>query len=152
MSYRFAFSHCSRGSQGKNVEVVSHCLLQWTTFCQTSPPWPLHLQGPHTTWLSFIELDKAVVRVIRLASCLWLWFQSVCPLMLSLSTDRLIWVSLTLEVRYLFMAAEAKHSRLSIWSAISLSTWWSFAFWVFIFPNGFLMTSVKSVSYFIFTL
>ena len=30
---------------------------------------------------SFIELDKAVVHVIRLASFLWLWFQSVCPLM-----------------------------------------------------------------------
>ena len=35
--------------------------------------------------LSFIELDKAVVHVIRLASCLRLWFQSVCPLMPSLS-------------------------------------------------------------------
>ena len=32
-------------------------------------------------WLSFIEIDKAVVRVIRLASFLWLWFQCVCPLM-----------------------------------------------------------------------
>ena len=31
-------------------------------------------------WLSFIELDKAVVSVIRLASFLSLWFQSVCPL------------------------------------------------------------------------
>ena len=30
---------------------------------------------------SFIELDKAVVHVIRLVSFLWLWFQSVCPLM-----------------------------------------------------------------------
>ena len=29
--------------------------------------------------LSFIELDKAVVHVIRLGSCLWLWFQSICP-------------------------------------------------------------------------
>ena len=26
-------------------------------------------------WLNFIELDKVVVRVIRLASFLWLWFQ-----------------------------------------------------------------------------
>ena len=33
------------------------------------------------TWLSFIELDKAVVLVIRLASFLWFWFQCVCPLM-----------------------------------------------------------------------
>ena len=29
--------------------------------------------------LSFIPLDKAVVPVIRLASFLWLWFQSICP-------------------------------------------------------------------------
>ena len=39
---------------------------------------PSILGGP--TWhgsLSFIELDKAVVHVIRLGSFLWLWFQSV---------------------------------------------------------------------------
>ena len=35
----FAFSYCSWGSQGKNTEVACHSLLQWTTFCQTSPPW-----------------------------------------------------------------------------------------------------------------
>ena len=72
VSYNFAFSYCSWGSQGKNTEVVCHSLLQWTTFCQTSPPWPGHLGWPHTAWLSFSELDKAVVSVIRLASCLWL--------------------------------------------------------------------------------
>ena len=38
-----------------------HSLLQWTTFCQTSPPWPVCLGWPHTAWLSFTELDKAVV-------------------------------------------------------------------------------------------
>ena len=43
--------------------MVYHCLLQWTTFCQTSPPWPSRLGWPHTAWLSFIELDKAVVLV-----------------------------------------------------------------------------------------
>ena len=31
-------SYCSWGSQGKNAEVVCHSLLQWTTFCQNSPP------------------------------------------------------------------------------------------------------------------
>ena len=81
VSYLFAFSYCSWGSQGKNTEVVCHSLLQWTTFCQTSPPWPDRLGWPHTAWLSFIALDKAVVHVIRLVSVLWLWFQSVCPLM-----------------------------------------------------------------------
>ena len=35
--------------------------LQWATFCQTSPPWPVHLGWPLTAWLSFIELDKTVV-------------------------------------------------------------------------------------------
>ena len=60
----------SWGSQGKNTEVVCHSLLQWTTFCQTSPPWPTHLGWSHMAWLSFIELDKAVVCVIRLISFL----------------------------------------------------------------------------------
>ena len=39
----FAFSYCSWGSQSKNTKVVCHSLLQWTTFCQNSPPWPKYL-------------------------------------------------------------------------------------------------------------
>ena len=54
VSYLFAFSYCLWASQGKNTEVVCHSLLQWTTFCQTSPPWPIHLGWPYTAWLSFI--------------------------------------------------------------------------------------------------
>ena len=54
-------SYCSWGSQGKNSEVVCHSLLQWTTFCQTSPPCPNHLGWPHMAWLSFTEWDKTVV-------------------------------------------------------------------------------------------
>ena len=72
------FSYCSWGSQGKNPEVVCHSLLQWTTFCQISPPWPTHLGLP---------------------SC---------------NTYRLTWVSLTLGVGYLFMAAPAKRSHCSL--------------------------------------
>ena len=102
------------GSQGKNTEVVCHSLLQWTTFCQTSPPWPIRLGWPHMAWLSFIELDKAVFHVIRLAGCLWLWFQSICPLMPSLSAYCLTWVSFNLDVGYLFMAAPAKRSHCSL--------------------------------------
>ena len=34
VSYRFSFSYCSWDSQGKNIEVLCHSLLQWTTFCQ----------------------------------------------------------------------------------------------------------------------
>ena len=28
-----------------------HSLLQWTTFCQNSPPWPIHLGWPCKSWL-----------------------------------------------------------------------------------------------------
>ena len=54
--------------------------------------------------LHVIELDKAVVHVIRLVSFLWLWFLSVCPLMPSLSSYRLTGVSLTLDMGYLLTA------------------------------------------------
>ena len=76
------FSYCSWGSQGKNTEVVCHSLLQWTTFCQNSPPWPIHLWWPYTAWL--------IVSLIytRLWSMWPVWlvfcdcgFHSVCPLM-----------------------------------------------------------------------
>ena len=77
VSYLFAFSHCSWGSQGKNTEVVCHFLLQQSTFCQTSPPRPVHLGWPHTAWLSFIELDKTVV--------LWSDWLVVCDCGFSLS-------------------------------------------------------------------
>ena len=79
VSYLFAFSYCSWGSQGKNTEVVCHSLLQWTTFCQTSPPWCVQLGWSHMALLSFIELDTTVVCVFRLAIFLRLWFQIVCP-------------------------------------------------------------------------
>ena len=120
MSYLFASSYYSWASQGKNTEVVCHSLLQWTTFCQTSPPWPICLGWPHMAWISFTELDQAVVHVIRLASFLWLWFQCVCPLMPSHNTYLLTWVSLALDVGYLFMAAPAKHSRCPLpWREVS---------------------------------
>ena len=83
MSYLFAFSYCSWSSQGKYAEVVCHSLLQWPTFCQTFPPWPIHLGWPHMAWLRFIALDKAVVHVIRLASfcdCAFSLSALWCPL------------------------------------------------------------------------
>ena len=43
--------------------MVCHSLLQWTTFCQTSPIWPARLGWSHKAWVSFIELDKVVVLV-----------------------------------------------------------------------------------------
>ena len=48
-------------------------------------------------WLSLIELDKAVVYLIRLASFLCLWFQCVCSLMPPRNIYSFTWVSLTLD-------------------------------------------------------
>ena len=50
-SYLFAFSYCSWGSKGKNTEMVCHSLLQWSMFCQNSPPWPVQTGWPYTAWL-----------------------------------------------------------------------------------------------------
>ena len=74
-----AFSYCSWGSQGKNTEVVclqSIAFSRGPHFVRTlhhDPSWV----DLHGMAYSFIELDKAVVHVIRLVSFLWLWF-SVC--------------------------------------------------------------------------
>ena len=78
----FAFSYCSWGSQGKNTEVVCHSLLQWTTFRQNSPPWPVPLGWPYTAWLivslSYTRLWSMWSDWLVLRDCS---FQSVCPLM-----------------------------------------------------------------------
>ena len=77
----FCLSYCSWGSQGKNTEVVCHSLLQRTTFCQTSPPWPIHLG-----WLSMARLTVSL-SYTRLWSLWSVWlvfcdcgFHSVWPL------------------------------------------------------------------------
>ena len=67
----------SWGSQGKNTKVVCLFLLQWTMFCQLSTMTHPFLVALHGMAHSFIELDKAVIHVIRSVSFLWLWF-SVC--------------------------------------------------------------------------
>ena len=56
-----AFSYCLWGSHGKNTEVVCHSLLQWTTFCQNSPP---HMVG---------ELDYMYVWMDVRYSNVWMW-------------------------------------------------------------------------------
>ena len=100
--------------------MVCQSLLQWTTFCQTSPPSPSCLGGPQAAWLSFTELDKAVVCVIRLTNFLWLWFQCDCLLMLSHNTYHFTLTSLTLDVGYIFTAAPAKRSCCSLpWMRVS---------------------------------
>ena len=51
VSYIFAFSYCSWGSQSKNTEVVCHSILQMTTFCLNSPTWSVHVGWPYMAWL-----------------------------------------------------------------------------------------------------
>ena len=51
VSYISAFSYYSWVSRGKNTNVICHSLLQWTTFCQNSPLWPVHLGWPWMAWL-----------------------------------------------------------------------------------------------------
>ena len=86
---------------------VDHILSDLSTM--TRPSWV----APRA-WLSFIELDKAVVLVWLDWLVLWLWFQCVCPLMPSYNTYHLTWVSLTLDVGYVFTAAPAKRSHCSL--------------------------------------
>ena len=71
MSYLFAFSCCSWGSQGKNTEVVlsfpspvDHVLSEISTMTH------LFWVALHGMAYSFIELVKAVVHVISLISFL----------------------------------------------------------------------------------
>ena len=82
VSYLFAFSYCSWGSQGKNAEVVCHSLLQGTMFCQNSPPWPVHLGWPYMAWLivllSYTKLWSMWSFWLVFCDC---GFYSVCPLM-----------------------------------------------------------------------
>ena len=47
----FGFSCCSWGSQDKNAEVVCYSLVQWTTFSQNSPLWPICPGWSYTAWL-----------------------------------------------------------------------------------------------------
>ena len=70
--------------------MVCHSLLQWITFCQTSPPWPACLGWPHRHGLVSFRQGCGPT-VIRLTSFLWVWFQCVCPLMPSCNTYHLTW-------------------------------------------------------------
>ena len=112
VSYHFAFSYCSWGSQARILKwlpfpsPVDHILSDLSTM--TGPSWV----APRA-WLSFIELDKGLVRVIKLTSFLWLWF--VCLSSdASCNTYHLTLISLTLNEGYVSMAAPAKHSHCSL--------------------------------------
>ena len=78
----FAFSYSSWSSQGKNVQVACHSLLQWTTFCQNCPPWPVHFTWPYMAWfivsLSYTRLWSMWSSWLVFCDC---HFPSVCSLM-----------------------------------------------------------------------
>ena len=80
VSYLFAFSYCSWGSQGKNAEVVCRSLSSGPYFVRTLHHDPPVLGGPTCTAHSFIKLDKVVIH-----GSVWLvfcdcGFHSVWPL------------------------------------------------------------------------
>ena len=82
VSHLFVFSYCLWGSQGRNTEVVYHSLLQWTKFCQNSPPWLVCLGWPYRAWL---RVSLSCTRLWSMWSD-WLvfcdcGFHSLCPLM-----------------------------------------------------------------------
>ena len=70
------FTECSRQEQWSGLPFpspVDHVLSELSTM--TRPSWV----ALHGMAYSFIELNKAVVHVIRLVSCLWLWFSFCLP-------------------------------------------------------------------------
>ena len=64
VSYHFAFSYCSWGSQGKNTELV----LQWTTFCQNSPPWPYIYKHTYIFFFRFFSI-VGYYKILSIVSC-----------------------------------------------------------------------------------
>ena len=90
---------------------VDHILSDLSTM--THPSWV----APRV-WFSFIELDKAVVLVwldwLVFCECGFSVFALWCPLIPSCNTYCLTWVSLTLDVGYLFTAAPSKRSGCSL--------------------------------------
>ena len=45
------FMEFSRQEYWRGLPIMKWSLLQWTMFCQNSPPWPVHLGRPYTAWL-----------------------------------------------------------------------------------------------------
>ena len=87
VSYLFAFSNCSWGSQGRNSEVVCHSLLQGPHFARTLHHDLSILGGPtrHASQFHWVRQGSwsmrswQVVHVIRLVTLLWLWFLVCLP-------------------------------------------------------------------------
>ena len=63
VSYLFAFSQCSCGSGSKKTGAGCHLLLQWTTFCQNSSPWLIHLGRLCMEWLiASLSYNKVMIQ------------------------------------------------------------------------------------------
>ena len=74
MSYLFAFSYCSWGSQGKNTEVVSHSLLQFKLkkVGKTTRPFSYELnQIPYDYTLEVTNRFKGLDLIDRVPEELW---------------------------------------------------------------------------------
>ena len=102
--------------------VLKARILKWFAIPFSSQPHsvrPLHHDPPvlgcpvGMAWFHWVR-QGCGPSVMRLTSFLWVWFQCVCPLMPSCNTYHLTWVSLTLGVGYVFMAAPAKCSCCSL--------------------------------------
>ena len=98
--------------------VLKARILKWFAFPLSSgrpSVRPLHHDPPvlvcpvRMAWFHWVRQGSRP-SVIRLTSFLWVWFQCVCPLMPSCNTYHLTWVSLTLDMGYLFTAVPGKHS------------------------------------------
>ena len=48
--FSFVLLYSSWGSHSKYTRMVCQSLLQWITFYQNSPLWPVHLGPPYMTW------------------------------------------------------------------------------------------------------
>ena len=111
--------------------VISLSLFTFMHWRRKWQPTPLFLPGESQGWENLVgchpwrrtESDtlkrlnsssSSFPSVISLTSFLWLWFQCVCPPMPSCNTYHLTWVSVTLDVGYLFTAAPAKLCRCSL--------------------------------------
>ena len=94
-----------------------HILSDFSTM--TCPSWV----APHGMAYFHWVRQGCGPSVIRFTSFLWLWFQCVCPLMPSRNMYRVSWVSLTLELGYLFTAAPAKYSCCSLPWTRGISSW-----------------------------
>ena len=118
----FVSSYCSCGSQGKNTEVVWHSFLQWTTFYQNSPPRPVHLGWPYTSWLSSLipRMSMFTLSISCLTTCNLPWFMDLTfkvPMQhFSLQHQILLLSPVTSTTGYSFALAPSLHS---FWSYFS---------------------------------